>query len=166
MGSLVICSETSVDAPPSTVFTLFGQRGTAGWLFGAEVDDLRPGGVVHLSIPAPSWHRDPGIPDALEGTARILELVPPKRIVLAHEVPWSGRINLRLEPAGTGTMVRLVAEIDSEGVDWIARRRGGNGLSLPSGSAGDVRIGLLTGLSGTASVFRRASVNCAHLAIN
>ncbi len=166
VGFVVISSSVTVEAPPATVFSLLRQPGSLGWLFGAEADELRVGGVMRLNVPLPRDKRDGAAPAVIKGAARIIDLVEGKRIVLAHEVPWAGKVTLRFEPSGArGTLVRLIADIDHEEIDWMARRQGGAPPAQPTCATRDITIGLLTTLSGTAGVFGRAAVNCAQLAI-
>ncbi|MEW9555794.1 ABC transporter substrate-binding protein [Nonomuraea sp. NPDC050783] len=143
------------------MFALFGQGTGAGWLFDADFDDLVRGAVVRFAIPWPAWLGGEG---RLEATGRIISVSPGRRIVMAHETPWRGRVVCTLTPDGGGTRVRVVAEIDDSGLAWLLTRYG---LEPPDQAAesGTHRIGLLVSLSGSASVFAAASENLARMAV-
>ncbi|MEV4110636.1 ABC transporter substrate-binding protein [Nonomuraea sp. NPDC049695] len=158
MGAIFVTDETHVNARPRDVFALFGHGTGAGWLFDATFDALRPGAVVRFRIP---WPYGDG---TLEATGRIVAVRQDSRIVLAHETPWRGRVVCTLTPSGSGTRVRVVAEIDDTGIEWLQAL---HGLDPPEPAAepGTHPIGLLVSLSGSASVFAAASENVARMAV-
>ncbi|MEV0388910.1 ABC transporter substrate-binding protein [Nonomuraea sp. NPDC050643] len=161
MGGIFLNEETRVNAPPGDVFALFGQGTGAGWLFDAAFDTLRPGAVVSFRIPWPARFGGDG---TLEATGRIVSVRPGSRVVLAHETPWRGRVVCTLVPDGTGTKVRIVAEIDDSGIEWLLARSGYD-VPGPDAEPGTHPIGLLVSLSGSASVFAAASENLARMAV-
>jgi urea transport system substrate-binding protein len=59
--------------------------------------------------------------------------------------------------------VRLIADLDDDGLEWLMRRRGWD--PAEEGGAGDHRIGLLTSKSGPGSVFAAATENLARMAV-
>ncbi|MCE2513314.1 MAG: hypothetical protein J4F50_12380 [Acidimicrobiia bacterium] len=66
MGELVLNNETQLEVCPSELFALFGSGDPSlGWLFGAEVPQLRPGSLVRVALPLGGLVRSPG-------TARVL----------------------------------------------------------------------------------------------
>ncbi len=158
MGELVLHKEVKLNAGPSELCGYFGQGDPSlGWLFGSEASALQPGVLVRLAVPLA------GLP-GVGGTARILSVRPNRQIVLAHESPWTGQVDCRLQPLSTGgTRVRLRVTIDEE---EIARL--GTELGLFQQVNVDDRaipLGLLTCLSGSAGILGRSTVNCAELAI-
>ncbi|TYB57608.1 ABC transporter substrate-binding protein [Nonomuraea sp. PA05] len=162
MGGIFLNEETRVNAPPGEVFALFGQDAGAGWLFDAAFDALRPGAVVRFRIP---WPAGCGGDGTLEATGRIVSVRPGSRMVLAHETPWRGRVVCTLTPDGSGTRVRVVAEIDDSGIAWLLARSGFEPPG-PAAEPGSHPVGLLVSLSGSASVFAAASENLARMAVD
>ena len=140
---------------------MFGRTGGAGWMFSARFDNAEPGAAAGIDIPLP--YAAPGGEATVRGTARIVEVRPYRRIVLQHETPWTGRITVTFAREPGGTRVRAVTELDEDALGWMT---GGLGSAAPDGeSRGDeVRIALLTSLSGSAGLFGRAAANCAALA--
>jgi urea transport system substrate-binding protein len=160
MSLVLLVDETVVDASPEAVFDLFGQRSDAGWLFGAECETLDVGSVLRFRLPLRAGG---GIGTELEATGRVMCAERGRRIVIAHETPWRGRLTCVLTPSDEGTRVRLVAEVDDEGFDWLMRRQG-----FDVEEEVDPRtepVGLLVSQSGSASVFSAASENAARLAV-
>jgi urea transport system substrate-binding protein len=160
MSLILLADETVVGVEPEAVFDLFGQKDDAGWLFGAECETLEVGSVLRFRLPPASivgFERD------LEATGRLIRVERGRRIVIAHETPWRGLLTCTISPTEAGTRVRLVAEVDDAGFDWLLRRHG-----LDAASEADPRtkpVGLLVSQSGSASVFSAASENAARLAI-
>ena len=71
-------------------------------------------------------------------------------------------MSCRFRAIGGGSRVRLVVEVDSSDIGWLAEKVG---LNFPDPVCRDeIRIGLLVSLSGPAGIFGRATVNCAELA--
>jgi urea transport system substrate-binding protein len=70
---------------------------------------------------------------------------------------------VHLDAAGAGTRVRLIADLDDAGLQWLMRRRGHAIRDEPSGD--DHLVGLLTSKSGSGSVFATATEALAALAV-
>ena len=158
MAELVLNNEVRLDACPSELFALFGTGDPSlGWLFGAEAMAFRPGSLVRLTLPLGGQARS-------TGTARVLSLRPNRRIDLAHESPWAGRVVCYFDPIkGGGTRLRVRVTMD----DREIVRLGGE-LGLVGEVHVDFRevpLGLLTSLSGSAGILGRSTVNCAQLAV-
>lgn len=158
MAELVLNNEIRLEACPSELFALFGTGDPSlGWLIGAEAMALSPGSLVRLTLPLGGLARS-------TGTARVLSLRPNRRIDLAHESPWAGRVVCYFDPIrGGGTRLRVRVTID----DCEIVRLGGE-LGLVSDVHIDyweVPLGLLTSLSGSAGILGRSTVNCAQLAV-
>src|SRR5581483_4852801 len=156
MGNIVIAAEEFAAVAPEIVFDQFGQLGEGGWLFGAACDRVRLGAVVNLQAPL-------GGGPSVEILGRISEVRRPLGLVISHDQPWRGRIRLRFRPARGGTSIRLHAEIDEHGLEWLMRRMG-----LPVGHrpATGSRIGVLTSRSGSGNLFAAAVENVARLAVD
>ncbi len=146
-----------IDLPPAILFEKFGTGDESlGWLFGADIADLKRGAPVRMMVPL-------GGLGATEGVARVHRVVPYRRIDIVHESPWSGRVSCRFKRSGAGSRIRLVVEVDSGDIGWLSERLG---LNVPGPlSANEIRIGLLVSLSGPAGIFGRATVNCAEMAV-
>jgi urea transport system substrate-binding protein len=158
MYGFALAAEQTVDAPPEAVFGLFGAGAGAGWVFDATCDRLAVGSVVTMRAPLGGAGGDAEI------LGRITRLRPPHEIVIAHDVPWRGRLRCLFDADGTGTRVRLVADLDAEGLEWLMRRRG---WPVTEPQPGDTHpIGLLTSKSGPGSVFAAATENVARLAVD
>jgi branched-chain amino acid transport system substrate-binding protein len=157
MGGVALRAEQQVDATPSVVYDLFGAGTGAGWVFDAVCDRVEPGASV--SIRAPLGGPDPSPVELLGRLSRVRR---PHLLEIRHEQPWRGHVRLHLDRAGTGTRVRLVAELDERGVAWLLRRHGHPVRdAVPAGSH---RVGLLTTKSGPGGVFAVAAENAAELA--
>ena len=159
MAELVLNNEVRLDACPSELFALFGTGDpTLGWLFGGEAAALRPGALVRLTLPL-------GGPARSAGTARVLSYRPNRRIDLAHESPWAGRVVCRFEPiASGGTLVRVRITIDDGEVARLGAELGL--LSAVDVNVWEMPLGLLASLSGSAGILGRSTVNCAQLAVD
>ena len=158
MGELVLNNETQLKACPSELFALFGSGDPSlGWLFGADVPQLRPGSLVRVVLPLGGLVRSPG-------TARVLSLQPNRRIDLMHETPWAGRVVCRFDPLSDGgTRLRVRVTIDHREVARLGAELGllnGYGTGLR-----ELPLGLLASLSGSAGILGRSTVNCAQLAV-
>lgn len=154
MGSIALAVERFAAAAPTVVFDRFGTEG-AGWLFDAVCDRVAVGAPVALRAPIAG-----GPPVDVLG--RISDLRVSRAITITHDQPWRGRIRLRFDDAPGGTRVRLDAEIDRRGLEWLMRRRG---HPLPDGPADGPRIGVITSRSGSGSLFASAVGNVAALAV-
>ena len=149
MAEVVLNNEVRLEACPSELFALFGSGDPVlGWLFGGEAAALRPGSLVRLTLPL-------GGPTRSAGTARVLSYRPNRRIDLAHETPWSGRVVCRFDPiSGGGTLLRVRITI----ADHEVARLGAE-LGLLTGvdvNAWEVPLGLLASLSGSAGILGRS----------
>jgi branched-chain amino acid transport system substrate-binding protein len=170
MFALALAAEQTVDAAPEAVFALFGAGPGAGWVFDATCDRIAVGSVV--SMRAPLGRVDAGggpgagagIGGDVEILGRITAVRAPRKIVIAHDLPWRGRLRCLFdaEPGG-GTRVRLIADLDAEGLEWLMRRRGWPVAGAPA--ADTHPIGLLTSKSGPGSVFAAATENVARMAV-
>jgi len=103
---------------------------------------LAVGSVVSLQLPLG------GPQGPVDMLGRVTALVPPRQIVIALDQPWRGQLRVGLERIGPeSTRVRVRAEVDERGVEWLLRRRGWPARQ-PADDDGDYRIGLLTSKSG------------------
>ncbi len=159
MAELVLYNEVRLEACPGELFSLFGTGDASlGWLFGGEASALRPGSLVRLTLPL-------GGPARSTGTARVLSYRPNRRIDLAHESPWAGRVVCRFEPVATGgTLLRVRTTIDDAEVARLGAELGL--LSATDINVWEVPLGLLASLSGSAGILGRSTVNCAQLAVD
>src|SRR5262245_61240670 len=174
MSRVVLTAEERIAAPPAVVFALFGAGAGAGWVFDAACDRVVAGSVVTFRLPAAIGPAN----SPFEILGRIAAVRPPSRIVIVHDQPWRGQIKLSVDPepdesvGHLRTRVRLAAEIDASGVEWLMRKRG---YQLPDDladnpaddgdwSAPPHRVGLLTSKSGPGSAFAVAAENLAMLA--
>lgn len=158
MGTLALHAERQVAAPPDLVFALFGEGAGRGWLFDAACDDVRVGAVVTLRVPLGGPAVEP-----VDILGRIGRVRAPERIDIVHEQPWRGRLQLLFDAIATGTRLRLIAELDDVGLEWLLRRRGY--ATFDPVSPHEHAIGLLTSKSGPGSVFAAAAENAATLAV-
>ncbi len=159
MAGLALSAEQRIEAPPSVVFDLVGAGSGAGWLFDTTCDRLAAGAAVALRAPL-------GGP-AVDLLGRIAQIRPPGRrrgrIDIRLDVPWRGTLRLLFDAEGTGTRVRVVADLDEDGLRWLMRRRGFTVAEPQHGGAHP--IGLLTSKSGPGSVFATATENLAAMAV-
>jgi len=156
MGVLTLTAQEEVAAAPQVVFGLFGAGTGAGWVFDALCDRVATGAAVTLRAPL-----DPS-GDPVEILGRIGRVVAPSLIEIVHGQPWRGRVLLRFAVQGSGTRVRMQAELDGEGLEWLMRRRG-HAVRTPASA--NPRVGLLTSKSGPGNLFAGASDNMAALAL-
>lgn len=156
MSVLTLTAQEEVPAPPHVVFGLFGAGAGAGWVFDALCDRVVPGAAVTLRAPLD--------PDGalVEIVGRIGTVRTGRMIEIVHDQPWRGRTVLRFAAHGTGTRVRLQAELDQPGFEWLMRRRG---HVLRTAAHENTTIGLLTSKSGPGNLFAAASDNMATLAL-
>ncbi|KWX01261.1 hypothetical protein TH66_01665 [Carbonactinospora thermoautotrophica] len=161
MGSIVLTAEQTIQASPQDVFNMFGAGPGHGWVFDAQCDVLAVGAVVTLRVPLLGASNS-GSVDIL---GRIVALRPGRQIVIAHDLPWRGRLRCLFEPDGPcSTRVRLVADLDGQGLEWLLRRHGWPVRDEPTTDSH--RVGLLTSKSGPGSVFATASEYLARMAID
>ena len=156
MAGLALSAEQRIEAPPSAVFDLVGAGAGAGWLFDTACDRLAPGAAVALRAPLG------GPPVELLG--RIARVRRPGRIDIHLDVPWRGTLRLLFDAEGSGTRVRVVADLDEDGLRWLIRRRGY--LVREPTDRRDHLLGLLTSKSGPGSVFAAATANLAAMAVD
>jgi len=159
VGEIVLQAEVKLAAGPGEVFTMFGKGDSAsGWLFGAEATSLTPGALVRLAVPL-------GGLAGVDGTARVVSMIPSRRIQLIHESPWSGRVDCRFDPTRTGgTRVRIRVTIDEQEISRLGTELGL--LRMGPGDGSSIPLGLLISLSGAAGILGRSTVNCAELAVD
>ena len=159
MGELLLIDEEFVNSPPQSVFGLIERSASTGWWFDASGAGLTPGRVARFSFTLPAHMGG----RTVEATGRVVQVVPGRLIVIAHETPWRGQISFRLTPSGGGgTRVRLVANLPEGSLEWLRRQTGVEALGPDDGSH---KLGLLVSQSGSASVFAAASENLARLAV-
>jgi urea transport system substrate-binding protein len=158
LGTVVLVDEELIPASPETVFELFGAEGGGGWFFGARCTSLTRGAPVRFDLPLPSGT------GPLEGSGRILEVDIPRRLVIAHETPWQGRVVCTVERAGAFSRVRVVAEIPEGALRWLLRRQGA--ALVPEVKPWEVGVGLLVSLSGPFGINGAATDNLARLAVS
>jgi urea transport system substrate-binding protein len=156
MGVVAVSAEEFAAVPAEAVFDRFGAGSGAGWLFDAACDRLAVGSVVTIRVPF-------GRGQPVDILGRVSGLRRPTSITIDHDQPWRGRIRLRFAPTPGGTRIRLSAEVDERGLEWLMRRQG-LPVGGPAPSEGH-RIGLLTSKSGSASLFAAATENVATLAL-
>jgi urea transport system substrate-binding protein len=159
MAALALSAEQHIEAPPESVFALFGAGAGAGWVFDATCDRVRAGSVVTLQAPLFGATAEP-----VEILGRISAVRAPSRIEIRHDQPWRGRLRVQFDPAPGGTRVRLIADLDDAGLQWLMRRRGFR--VRDDAAAGAHPIGLLTSKSGPGSVFASATENLAAMAVD
>lgn len=152
MAGLALTAQQQVEAPPDAVYALFGAGKGAGWVFDAVCDRVAVGAVVTLHAPLDGGR--------LTVLGRISRLRPPSRIEVRLDQPWRGLLRVLFDADGTGTRVRIVADLDADGLRWLMRRRGFAVQEEPDGHA----VGLLTSKSGPGSVFAAATENLAAMA--
>ncbi|MDN5861196.1 MAG: substrate-binding protein [Pseudonocardia sp.] len=157
MGVLTLTAQEEVPAPPQVVFERFGAGGGAGWVFDAQCDRVTAGTAVVLRAPLDAS----GAPVEILG--RIGRVNAGSLIEIVHGQPWRGRMLLRLVPHGLGTLVRIEAELDDQGLEWLMRRRG---HAVRVAASANPRLGLLTSKSGPGSLFAAASDHMAVLALD
>jgi urea transport system substrate-binding protein len=156
MSVLTLTTQEEVAAPPHVVYGLFGAGAGAGWVFDALCDRVVPGAAVTLRAPLDASDAP------VEILGRIGTLRPARLIEIVHDQPWRGRTMLRFSAHGGGTRVRLQTELDSQGLEWLMRRRG---HAVRSTSSDNPKLGLLTSKSGPGNLFAAASDNMAALAL-
>lgn len=159
MGDLILHHELKLTAGPVQLFDTFDAGGAGvSWLFGGQADSVRVGGIVRLGVPL-------GGQSGLDGTARIVEVVPYRKIVMIHEAPWKGRIDCRFAPQRTGgTLVKVRVTLDEAEIHRLGVEFGLMRPESPPGS--HLQLGLLTSMSGSCGLFGRSTVNCAELAVD
>jgi urea transport system substrate-binding protein len=156
MGVVTLSTEEFIAAPVESVFERFGAGHGAGWVFDAVCDRLDVGSVVTMHAPFG------GEPVDIFG--RVSAVRRPCAITIVHDQPWRGRLRLRFLSTAGGTQVRLWADIDERGLEWLMRRNGFP-VQRPGAPVGH-RVGLLTSKSGSASLFAAATENVASLAVD
>jgi branched-chain amino acid transport system substrate-binding protein len=159
---LALSAEQRIEASPGAVFALFGAGSGAGWVFDAACDRVAPGAAVTLRAPLGGPTGQP-----VEMLGRISLVRAPHsgsaRIEIQLHLPWRGRLRVHLDAAGAGTRVRLIADLDDAGLQWLMRRRG---HAIRDEASGDEHlVGLLTSKSGSGSVFATATEALAALAV-
>lgn len=105
-------NEIHIEAPPDRVFEVLSTAELyPQWVVGAKevraVDDNWP-------EPGSKFHHSVGLgPYELEDNTKVLELDPPRRLVLEARARPVGRakVQLLVEPDGSGTRVRMVEDV-------------------------------------------------------
>lgn len=156
MGTIAIAVEEFASVAPRVMFEQFGRDTGGSWLFAAACDQVCRGAWVTLRAPI-------GGGPPVDVLGRISELRHPSAITITHDQPWRGRIRLRFAEAPGGTRIRLDAEVDEQGLEWLLRRRG-HPVREPTTSG--PRVGVLTSRSGPGSLFASAAGNLAALAVD
>lgn len=159
MAALALTAEQRIDAPPGAVFGLFGAGSGAGWLFDATCDRVAPGAAVTLRAPLGGPSDEP-----VSMLGRISHVRAPGRVEILLDVPWRGRLRMLLDADGAGTRVRIIVDLDDDGLHWLMRRRGHD--VQESSPGGDHPVGLLTSKSGPGSVFAAATGILATMAVD
>ena len=157
MATLVVPAVEWTSAPPAVTFGLFGAGTGAGWVFDAICDRVAVGAAVSMRVPVGGTAAD-----TVQVIGRIAAIRPASYLEILHDQPWRGRIRIRFEPDRGGTRLRLSAEFDQSGLEWLMRRRG-----FPAGAASspNPRLGLLTTKSGPGNLFAAATDHMAMLAL-
>jgi urea transport system substrate-binding protein len=160
---LALFAEQRIDAPPGAVFALFGVGIGAGWVFDAVCDRVAVGAVVTLQAPLGGRGAE-----RVEILGRISVVRAPSRLEIVHDQPWRGRLRVLFDPLDgpggrTGTRVRLLADLDETGLEWLMRRRGFR--LREDRHPGDHPVGLLASKSGPGSVFASGILNLASMAV-
>ena len=106
-------------ALPAAAYSLFGADPGAGWVFDAHCDRVAVGNAVSMRAPIAGFGAD-----GVDIIGRIAAARPGSEIEIAHDQPWRGRIKLHFTPERGGTKVRLFAELDESGLEWLMHRRG------------------------------------------
>jgi uncharacterized protein YndB with AHSA1/START domain len=101
-----------IDASPDEVFAFFADGSTyADWVVGAKrVREVEPA----WPDPGSRFHHSVGVgPLTLDDRTKVLEVTPPRRLVLdARAFPVGrARVELVVEPDGTGTSVSMDEEL-------------------------------------------------------
>ncbi len=135
----------------------FGAGEEAGWLFGGVCGRVEPGAAVRMAV-----HLSGSGAEPVEILGRIAAARPYVYLDIVHDQPWRGLIKLRFGAADGGTRVRLIAELDQPGLEWLMRRRG---FPTARNASPHPRLGLLTSKSGPCSPFATSIDNAAMLAL-
>ncbi|TWH41891.1 branched-chain amino acid transport system substrate-binding protein [Rhodococcus rhodochrous J38] len=157
---LTLSSESVIDLPLAEVFALFGAPEASSWLFGARCDRIAVGAPVRISLPVQS-HAD----FAVEVLGRFTRIRHQNLIVIEHHQPWRGEMRVSFQATEPyRTRVRVQANLDANGIDWLGRRIG---LVLPTPPPTEaVRIGVLTSKSGPAAIYAMGVEHLAELAVD
>ena len=159
MGEIVIAEQVDLPCSPRDAFHLISERGIPPWR-------LPVGSRIEVGVPI---RVSMTLPPSLGGQetdilGRIVQLEYPGLLVIAHELPWQGRITIRVRSRPDGTCrVRLTSSIDEDVMNWATR------LYMPvitsAQSTSSWKVGMLASGSGAASVFSVATRNMATLAV-
>jgi len=157
MTRVVLRAEQWTAALPAVAYSLFGADPGAGWVFDAHCDRVAVGNAVSMRAPIAGFGAD-----GVDIIGRIAAARPGSEIEIAHDQPWRGRIKLHFTPERGGTKVRLFAELDESGLEWLMHRRG---FPTARGRSPNPQLGLLTTKSGPGNLFTAAVDNLAVLAV-
>ncbi|RPA19875.1 nitrile hydratase [Gordonia sp. OPL2] len=142
---------------PARAFQMFAD----GHLLGAECATMIVGAAIALPLPVSDVA---GRGSEITVLGRVMAIRPVQRVVIVHHQPWPGVLTVRFHRDGSGTRVTLESQIDTEGIDWLARRRGFDSPAPPDPNTH--RIGLLLSKSGSAAVFAQATQALAEMAVD
>jgi branched-chain amino acid transport system substrate-binding protein len=160
MGRISIFDQVVVDISPEELFAyLSGGNPDFHWLLGMTCDKFAPHQPVTFTIPLPGTTGENNV----TGLGRITKVTPGRGFTLAHEMPWRGTVTCALSDVGSGTRVRLTADIDESSLSSVAEMLG---LAVPPEAPDDrVRIGVIMSKSGPGSVFAAATEHLAEMAV-
>lgn len=157
MGEIVLEHRERLPCSPEQAFDVLAGGGLPGWRLPRR-QGLRPG--VPVAIPLT-------LPAALGGQrveilGRVVDIERPRRFVVHHELPWAGRVTVRVRPDGPGrSTVRVAVQMGEEALAWARRM-----VAAPAPADGGVwRLGLISSGTGPASVFSVAARSTARLAV-
>lgn len=157
MPTIVLMGAQPVNMSPSALFETFGSGTGVSWLFDASCGAVASGEPVSIRVPV-------GSDDWVEILGRFGRCVPARLIEITHELPWRGRLTVRIKQLGTGrSQVAVTADLDDGGINWIMHRRGWP--TLPRRDTGTHRVGLLLSQSGPVAVLLTAAENMMRLAV-
>lgn len=159
MGEIVVAEQMDLPCSPGEAFHLIAERGVPPWR-------LPIGSRIQVGVPI---RVSMSMPPSLGGQeteilGRIVRVENPGLLVIAHELPWRGRITIRVRPRPDGTCrVRLTSSIDEDVMSWATRLY--MPVTTPARPTSTWKLGMLSSASGTASVFSVATRNMATLAM-
>lgn len=158
MGDTTIVEQITLNCPVGRAFEIVANEGLPGWRSSSRPLQRGTPVIIPMSLPPALGGNQ------IEVLGRVCEIVPGRRIVVEHELPWHGKISVRLatSPAGD-SVVRVVVDLNTELIEWVSR-----GLApapRPDTAATTFRLGLISSASGPASIFSLAARRMATLAV-
>jgi urea transport system substrate-binding protein len=159
LGEIVVAEHIDLPCSVSDVFRLIADGGIPSWRVPVG-SRLRVGVPIRVSITLP-----PGLGgQQTDILGRVIRLEHPGLLVIAHELPWRGRITIRVRPdQGDTSRVRLTSSIDENVISWATRLHAP--VVVSTRPTPMWQLGLLSSASGPASVFSVATKNMATLAV-